>query len=527
MANRSLFRSTPGRRLPNTDAVNEAGGTAYRLDEKHALAQLAATGCLNGTFYASAESQLDAVLELAQRVEPEFVARAALYARREARTKDMPALLVAVLSVRSPGLMAEVFDRVIDTPKMLRNFVQIVRSGVVGRKSLGSLPKRMVRQWLDARDDAQLFHASVGNDPSLADVIKLVHPKPTSPQRAALYAYLIGRPHETAALPEAVQAYEAFKRSQAKKRDVPDVPFQMLTALELRARDWMAISRQATWQTTRMNLNTFLRHGVFDDRGMVELIAQRLADPQLVRRSRVLPYQLLTAYTNASDALPHAIREALQDAMEAALVNVPAIDGKAFVLPDVSGSMQCPITGYRKGSTSKVRCVDVSALVAAAVLRKNPSAEVLPFECDVVTSRKARLNPRDTVLTNARKLAAVGGGGTNCSAPLRRLNERKAKGDLVLYVSDNQSWIGSNANTWMGREATETLKQWQIFKRRNPRAKMVCVDIQPYTTVQAPERDDITHVAGFSDAVFGLVAAVASGDATAGHWVRQIENQTL
>jgi 60 kDa SS-A/Ro ribonucleoprotein len=28
--------------------------------------------------------------------------------------KDMPALLCAVLSVQSPGLMAEIFDRVID-----------------------------------------------------------------------------------------------------------------------------------------------------------------------------------------------------------------------------------------------------------------------------------------------------------------------------------------------------------------------------------------------------------------------------
>ena len=58
-----------------------------------------------------------------------------------------------MLSVRSPGLMAEVFDRVIDSPKMLRNFVQIMRSGVVGRKSLGTLPKRLVRRWLEARTD--------------------------------------------------------------------------------------------------------------------------------------------------------------------------------------------------------------------------------------------------------------------------------------------------------------------------------------------------------------------------------------
>ena len=65
--------------------------------------------------------------------------------------KDMPALLCALLSVNGPGLLAEVFDRVIDSPKMLRNFVQIMRSGVVGRKSLGTLPKRLVLAWLEGR----------------------------------------------------------------------------------------------------------------------------------------------------------------------------------------------------------------------------------------------------------------------------------------------------------------------------------------------------------------------------------------
>jgi len=64
----------------------------------------------------------------------------------------------------------------IDNAKMLRNFVQIMRSGAVGRKSLGSAPKRLVREWLDARDPAALFKANVGRDPSLTDIVKMVHP---------------------------------------------------------------------------------------------------------------------------------------------------------------------------------------------------------------------------------------------------------------------------------------------------------------------------------------------------------------
>ena len=40
---------------------------------KTALAQIAATGCLSQTFYADAQSQLDAMTALAAQVEPAFV----------------------------------------------------------------------------------------------------------------------------------------------------------------------------------------------------------------------------------------------------------------------------------------------------------------------------------------------------------------------------------------------------------------------------------------------------------------------
>ncbi len=186
MANKTLFQSIRGFLAPATDATNEAGGLAYQRSPRQALAQYAATGCLGATFYVGAEQQLATTLKLCAVLEPEFIARTAIYARQRGQMKDMPALLLAVLSVRSPGLMAEVFDRVVDAPKMLRNFVQIMRSGVVGRKSLGSLPKRMVQQWLETRSDEQLFTGSIGNDPSLADILRMVHPKPNSPAREAL-----------------------------------------------------------------------------------------------------------------------------------------------------------------------------------------------------------------------------------------------------------------------------------------------------------------------------------------------------
>lgn len=527
MANKTLFKSLIGKLMPATDALNEERAPAYALSPKHQLAQYAATGCLNTTFYASAGEQLAKVLELCVEVDAEFIAKTALYCRERGFMKDMPALLCAVLSLRDRALLNAIFPRVIDNAKMLRTFVQIMRSGAVGRKSLGSAPKRLVREWLDARDPAALFKASVGQDPSLVDIVKMVHPKPKDAAREALFGYFIGREHAADALPEIVCAFEAFKRGEAGKRgEVPDVPFQMLTALELGTAEWTAIARRAPWQMTRMNLNTFARHGVFGQPGLPELIADRLRDPKAIAKARVFPYQLMVAYTmaEANADIPQIVCNALQDAMEIATANVPEFPGKVYVFPDVSGSMQSAVTGYRSGATTAVRCIDVAALTAATVLRKNPRAEVIPFESKVVA---VRLNPQDSVVTNARKLAKLLAGGTNCSAPLEFLNRLRAQGDLVIYVSDNESWIDAPHYGRFGGGATETMKEWASFRQRNPEARMVCIDAQPYGTVQAKERDDILNVGGFSDQVWDVIAEFARGGLNANHWIGVIESLAI
>ena len=205
--------------------------------------------------------------------------------------------------------------------------------------------------------------------------------------------------------------------------------------------------------------------------------------------------------------------------MELAIANVPQIDGQVYVCPDVSGSMRSPITGHRKGSTTAIRCVDAAALITAAILRRNQDAQVLPFEQAVVP---LRLSPRDSVMTNAERLASVGGGGTCVSAPLAQLNARKAKGDLIVIVSDNQSWVDA-----AGARGTATLREWGTFRARNPRARLVLIDVQPYATTQATEREDILNVAGFSDHVFEVVAEFAAGRLHSDHWVGLIESVAL
>lgn len=512
MANTQIFNTLLAK-LPSADTLNHQHAVAYAYTPKHKLAQLAMTGCLNHTFYADAQTQLADVLALTAGLDGEFIAKTAVYCRERGLMKDMPALLAAVLAARGDAHLPSVFGRVVHNGKMLRNFVQIMRSGVTGRKSLGSRPKKLVQAWLNNASEQQLLRAAVGNAPSLADVVKMVHPKPNEAWRAAFFAWLIGKPFDATQLPSATQALLNYRAGLST--ELPDVPFQLLSNETLSAQEWAKLAENMGWHALRMNLNTLARHAAFIVPGVTELVARRLANPAEVAKAKVYPYQLLAAYRMAGEDVPSLVRDALQDALDAALVNVPQLEGNVVVCPDVSGSMRSPVTGVRHGATTAVRCVDVAALVAAAILRRHRSARVLPFENNVVN---VALNPRDSVLTNAEKLAAVGGGGTNCSAPLAQLVAEKAQVDMLIMVSDNESWVDNTR-----RGATATMQQWELIKRRNPAAKLVCIDLQPYGTTQAQERADILNVGGFGDAVFDVIAQFASGSFGAGHWVEAIE----
>jgi 60 kDa SS-A/Ro ribonucleoprotein len=71
------------------------------------------------------------------------------------------------------------------------------------------------------------------------------------------------------------------------------------------------------------------------------------------------------------------------------------------------------------------------------------------------------------------------------------------------------------------------MEAWEELKRTNRQAKLVCIDVQPYGTMQARDRDDILNVGGFSDAVFEMIAAFAKGKLGPRYWVGEIEQIVL
>ena len=388
MANKGLFASLKSL-LTRADARNEEGAVAYALPIKHALAQLAATGCFNGAFYANAEDQLATLLNLVNQVDDNvFLAKLAVYSRERAFMKDMPAALLLMLSKRDRDLFRKVFSRVVDNGRVLRTLFQMVRSGQFGRKSLSYALQRAFQRWLNDASVSRLLAASIGNDPSLRDILRLARPTPTDNARRALFGQLTGKsidkwaPATFGDLPDAVRDLIAYRQAQTQEMQVAilnrtQFRWDLLADAARGSETWKAIARQMGPQALRMNLNTLLRHDVLNDRGMVDFVAAKIADAEEIRSARQFPYQYLSAYLNADAKLPQKIKAALCEAAEIACGNVPELPGPVVIGLDVSGSMHRRSRVIAARRDDQVRCVNGGPVRGAIAA---PDSVVIPFD---------------------------------------------------------------------------------------------------------------------------------------------------
>lgn len=492
MVNKTMFKTTGSKN--KRKIINEAGGKAYSLSDTHALCQLAVTNCFNDVYYSSAQEVLNKVKDIVSKVDSETVAKIAVYSHEQAKMKDMAAYLLAVLVSREEHvLLQKIFNRIVTNSKMLCNFVQIVRSGVLGVKSFGSVTKKLINNWLTSRTPDQLFNDSIGHsNPSLKDIIRMTHPKPKDIVQSTIFAYILGKNVEDRFiyLPERVQQYEIFKRDNSTI--LPDVDFRLLSNCKLTESHWKILAKSMRWDMLRRNLNTLSRHNVLQDKELVQHIANVLSNKEIVKKQKVFPFELLTTYLNAKE-LPSKIQNALHDALEHATENISDFETDTIVCVDVSSSMKSPATGNRGSATSVTTCVQVAALFASSILRKNSGeTTVVPFDTSV---KCINIDGRDSVMTNTKKLS-LNGGGTDCSCALRHINNLGKKANLIVYISDNQSWYQANG-TMLG--------EWNKFKANNPEAKMVLIDIQPYCNTQCFDNKKVINIGGFSDSQFTII----------------------
>lgn len=497
--NRDLF-TTPNKNAPPANTINPAGGLAYKMENLDALCQLAVTGTFHNTFYTDASQQLKEVLELAASLPTEQVALVAKYARRHGHMKDTPVVLLHYLwEVNAPELEL-VWHHVIDNIGQLQNWVQLVRGGK--RKSLASKGKRLISNLLASMTPEKIFWQAIGGTVDFKDVLRLAHPRPATPEHEALFNWFLGKEDHRDRLPTVVKAFEDLKAGRSQ--EIPEVPFLRLSNLELSTNQWKEVARRMTWNQLRLNLNSINKHGVFEDEQFVKEMVAKLTDQKALKSSRILPFALYQT-SEMIGALPAPIRNAVSDAMDEAVLMAPKLPGKTLILVDSSGSMCSPVTGWGPAA-SKMSCNAAASYFAAALLKSNPdSVEIVLFDTAV---HPININPRDSLSTIINGIK-MDGGGTHVEVGICYANQTH-KYDSIIIISDNMSWNSVSfkltSKYSYPNKPTEAQQQWADYLRAKPNAKLIAIDIQPYTSSQLANSPSVLNVGGLNDSVFTAIS---------------------
>jgi hypothetical protein len=352
------------------------------------------------------------------------------------------------------------------------------------------------------------------------DVVELVHPAPRALWQGDLFKHAIDRRHGRGEEPPAslpllrtraeITRWPAEERRAALRR--PDAA----EFLQRAGMTWEALAGwlqgpmdAAAWEAVIpsmglfalvRNLRNFDAAGVPDE--VAERVAARIADPEQVARSRMLPFRFWAAYKHAQ-----SLRwgHALEKATNAALANVPSLPGRTLILVDRSPSM-FPGYTFSTANASDVTLAEQAAVFGAALAVRAERPTLVEFGG---TSKKLKVPRGGSVL---RLIGAFGRiDGTDIPSAVKA---HFAGHDRVVVVTDEQTrpgWLPSNMERHGGMRETSID---ELLPRDVP---VYMWNMAGYKPGAMPTGQSGRHTfGGLSDAAFGLIPLLESGrDA---HW---------
>ncbi|MEZ4180272.1 MAG: TROVE domain-containing protein [Candidatus Doudnabacteria bacterium] len=398
--------------------TNFEGGETFDRSLREQVIQNLMVGTSGDTFYASKRElseQAESVLRQGIQEDPEFVAKAAVYARNHGLIKDAPVKALAMLAAgrgKTKSAFEAAFNLVIRIPDDLRKFALQLSSGsIAGKRGLGGFAKVAVRGWMSniSEHHAVKYGSQSSKGMTLRDLIKMSHPKPQNEAMSERFGWLIRGNKALGANPELnpqIRALEALKQAQTEEQVIALIrqgrlPFEVVVPAVQQTTPgiWRELLFQAPYMNLLRNLVTFTRHDVFRQEDVVSHAVTKLIDQDQIKRSKVLPFRFFDAYNQYSkqELKDSRILDALREACNSSFVNLSSFGSQnVAIAPDVSGSMN---STFGKGDTA---FIDIAGVFTGALLRQIKNrAIVLPFETRVRHDHS--ISVRDDVLVTAEK----------------------------------------------------------------------------------------------------------------------------
>ena len=483
--------------------VNYENAVAYKMDAKAELYAAVVTTSLSDKFYEGADARMQNIRNLMTKVDAEYTAKLAVYAREKMYLRSVPLVLAVEMAKLNSGksVVSKTVNKVVkraDEITELLAYYQMA-NGRKDVKKLNKLSKQVQKGLAEAFNKFDEYQFSKYNrdaEVKLKDALFLVHPKAKDEAQQALFNKIAKDELSTAYTWEtelSALGQESFENADAKACAKKEKWEELIMSGKM---GYMAMLR---------NLRNILEAQVSDE--ALQKVCDYISDEKAVANAKQLPFRYLAAYRELKSVNSGAVSRVL-NALEKAVLytaaNIKSFDAKTSIVIacDVSSSMQKAIS-----AKSKIMNYDIGLMLA--MLLQNRSKKVITGMFG--DTWKVINMPQVSVLANVDefyKREGEVGYSTNGYKVIRDLINRRAKVDKVMMFTDCQMW-DSNAAT---RMQTSVSAVWDEYKRIAPDAKLYLFDLAGYgTTPLDIRRKDVFLIAGWSDKIFEVLAAIENG----------------
>jgi hypothetical protein len=429
------------------------GARGYVGDNAHVeLFNAAVNGLLADNSY------IKRLRELVPQCDPAWLAQFIPWLRDEAHIRSAPLVIAAEYVHTFNGNGRTIVDSALkraDEPgEILAYWIDTYGRPIPSalKRGISDACQRLYNEYSLVRYDG------VGKTWRFGDVIEMVHAKPKAGWQSKLYQYALDRrrhPEEVApaelehvtevrfldGLPPAVRRSK-LKRA-AKVFSWERMGGWLPGGLDSDA--WEALLPNMGYFALLRNLNNFDRAKIGSE--TVKLVIERLTDAEEIERSKVLPFRFLTAYFSMET---DRYRQALSDAADVALRNLPYFPGSTLIMTDCSGSMGEAV-GAGKSRNPLTRS-QLAGFWAEALARRTDKPRIVTYDTQLL---RHSTPDHVSVIKAASHERYQPRGGTNTWACTQAAYNGE---DRVFILTDEQSSdsVGRNA------EAAVPIITWNL-----------------------------------------------------------------
>ena len=465
--------------------ANKSGHTAYAMPDKSKLVTQVMCSFINESkFYGDNSKEMQETIKSVIKTDPQFVANLAVFARREFNMRSVSHVLIAHLAHEVDGkpftrrAVKAVCLRGDDATEVMACYLDLFG------KPIPNALRKGLEDVLQGFDEYTLAkYKGDGKAVKMRDLLCLCRPAPKTAEQS-----------------------DMWKRCLNNELEIPYTWETELSAKGNNAKTWKELvdSGKVGYMALLRNLRNILNANPSN----VNKVLETIQNPEAVRRSKQLPFRYLSAYKELEGIGGSRVFDALENAVEASIANLPAIPGTTVIAVDVSGSMNSPVS-----AKSKVRCFEIAMMLG---LIANKICDNSYFYTFNNTITKYPLSSRSGVLSTVTNSRC--GGGTDMYLPFNKMINDHIKADRVIILSDNE------CNSGGGYYSRGTVQQLaDEYRRRTGNDIWVhAIDLQGYGTQQfCGAKTNI--IAGWSEKVFEFIRLAEQGE---GNLEKTIEQYT-